>query len=99
MAALSERFIAVLAELHAVDVAAAELGPGTGTRLRRAARLAVERALPSHTRNVPDFEPVMRWLEANRPPDAGHCVIHNDFRLDNVALDRADPLVVNGVLD
>lgn len=32
----------------------------------------------------PTFELAMRWLEANRPPAIGHCVVHGDFRLGNV---------------
>jgi aminoglycoside phosphotransferase (APT) family kinase protein len=42
----------------------------------------------------------MAWLEASRPPDTGGgCIIHNDFRLDNVVLDARDPLEIIGVLD
>jgi aminoglycoside phosphotransferase (APT) family kinase protein len=42
---------------------------------------------------------VRRWLLANVPDDVGEVVIHNDFRLDNLVLDRADPARVIGVLD
>ena len=31
--------------------------------------------------------------------DVATCVIHNDFRLDNLVLDREDPLTVRAVLD
>ena len=41
----------------------------------------------------------MAWLAANTPADVATCIIHNDFRLDNVVLDRADPTRVIGVLD
>ena len=42
----------------------------------------------------------MAWLEENRPPGSGPgCIVHNDFRLDNVVLDPADPMRVVGVLD
>lgn len=101
MAALAERFVGLLAELHAIDVeqaGLADLGRGPGY-VERQVRQWSERFRRARTRNVPDFEDVMAWLEANRPPDAGYCVIHNDFRLDNLVLDRDDPLVVRGVLD
>ena len=39
------------------------------------------------------------WLAASAPADIATCVIHNDFRFDNVVLDRADPTRVIGVLD
>ena len=42
----------------------------------------------------------MEWLEEHRPPDTGSgCIVHNDFRLDNVVLDPANPLRIIGVLD
>jgi aminoglycoside phosphotransferase (APT) family kinase protein len=39
----------------------------------------------------------MAWLHENQPADVRTCVIHNDFRFDNVVLD--DELNVVGVLD
>jgi len=52
------------------------------------------------TPDVPDCEGIMAWLEENRPPDSGPgCIVHNDFRLDNVVLDPADLMRVVGVLD
>jgi len=41
----------------------------------------------------------MAWLEANRPPERGAAVIHNDYRFDNVVLDPDDPLRIIGILD
>jgi aminoglycoside phosphotransferase (APT) family kinase protein len=100
MAALTERFVGVWGELHAIDVPAAgleDLGRGPGY-VERQVRQWSERYRRARTRNVPDFERVMRWLDENRPPDSGQCVIHNDFRLDNMVLDPPT-LRVNGVLD
>jgi aminoglycoside phosphotransferase (APT) family kinase protein len=53
----------------------------------------------ARTPDVPDFEEVMAWLEANRPPERGASVIHNDYRFDNVVLHPDDPLRIVGVLD
>jgi len=101
MAALGERFVDLLAELHAVDPVAAGLdglsrGPGY---VRRQVEGWSERYRRAKTWNVPSFERVMHWLDANRPDDVGACVIHNDFRLDNLVLDREDPLTIRAVLD
>src|SRR3954452_23403604 len=42
----------------------------------------------------------MGWLDEQQPvEDVATCVIHNDFRLDNVVLAPDDPLKVIGVLD
>ncbi len=101
MRALGERFVDLLAELHAVDPAAAglmELSRGPGYVGRQVAGWS-ERYQRAKTWNVPSFERVMRWLDERQPADVGACVIHNDFRLDNLVLDREDPLHVRAVLD
>src|SRR3546814_12547542 len=41
----------------------------------------------------------MRWLKVNTPADVATCVIHNDWRLDNIVFDANDPTRVIGVLD
>jgi len=101
MRRLGERFVDLLAELHAVDPAAAglaELSRGPGY-VRRQVEGWSERYRRAKTWNVPSFERVMRWLDAAQPRDVGACVIHNDFRLDNLVLDARDPLRVLAVLD
>lgn len=90
-----------LVALHAVDWQAAglgHLGRGEGYVQRQIDGWS-RRYRDARTPDVPDFEGVMSWLAANRPPEAGICLIHNDFRFDNVVLDPADPLRVIGVLD
>jgi len=93
--------IDTLAELHAVDPRAAglsDLGKGAGYVERQVAGWS-ERYRKAKTWNVPSYERVMSWLAANQPGDVRTCVIHNDFRLDNVVLAPDDPLKVVGVLD
>ena len=101
MGRLGERFVDLLAELHAVDPAAAGLtGLGRGPAyVRRQVEGWSERYRRAKTWNVPSFAGVMRWLDEQRPDDVAACVIHNDFRLDNLVLDREDPLQVRAVLD
>lgn len=36
----------------------------------------------------PTFEHAFRWLEANRPSSAGEALVHGDFRLGNLLVDR-----------
>jgi aminoglycoside phosphotransferase (APT) family kinase protein len=50
------------------------------------------------TDDVPNGEKVMAWLEANRPDDVASCVIHGDWRIDNVVFDLKQARIV-GVLD
>lgn len=90
-----------LVDLHRVDVTAAGLeafGRGTGYARRQIAGWS-DRYLRARTWNAPGFRRVMAWLKANAPEDVGTCVVHNDYRLDNVVLDPDDLTRVVGVLD
>jgi aminoglycoside phosphotransferase (APT) family kinase protein len=94
-------FVDRLVELHQVDVAAAGLGglgKGAGYA-RRQIEGWVDRFGKARTWNVPRFRKVIAWLQANIPDDVATCVVHNDFRLDNLVLDPDDPTRVVGVLD
>ena len=98
---LCERFLDVLVQLHEVDPAEAGLedwGRGWGYVARQVGGWS-DRFRKAHTDNVGDYEQVMAWLDEHQPEDVAICVIHNDFRLDNVVLDAEDPLTVVGVLD
>ncbi len=97
--------IDTLAGLHSVDVASSGLAPfgkGEGYVTRQVAGWS-KRYRAARTKGVRhgvgSFEKVMRWLEANQPADVANCLIHNDFRFDNLVLDEADPTRVVGVLD
>jgi aminoglycoside phosphotransferase (APT) family kinase protein len=45
----------------------------------------------ARTDNVPSYGAVMAWLAARTPPDVRRCVIHNDFRFDNIVFDVGGP--------
>jgi aminoglycoside phosphotransferase (APT) family kinase protein len=99
--ALSTSFIERLVDLHSVDPVAAglaDLGRGDGY-VERQVTGWTKRYRAARTWNVPSFEKVMKWLDANRPPDVRSCIIHNDWRMDNVVLDPDDPQKIIGVLD
>jgi aminoglycoside phosphotransferase (APT) family kinase protein len=99
---LCTNFLDVLVELHSVDpveAGLADLGRGAGYTARQVAGWS-DRYRRARTDNVGDFERVMGWLDQHQPErDVAICVIHNDFRLDNVVLAPDDPLRVIGVLD
>jgi aminoglycoside phosphotransferase (APT) family kinase protein len=91
----------VLAELHAVDPEAAglgSLGKGLGY-VRRQVEGWSARYRNARTDDAPDFEQVMAWLDEHQPDDVANCVIHNDFKLDNIVFDADDPTKVVAVLD
>lgn len=94
------------ADLHRVDVAAVGLtdwGKGPGYVDRQVFGWS-DRYRRARTDDVPDAEDVMAWLEANRPEDVAACVIHGDWRLDNMVMDTSslsagEPARIIGVLD
>jgi aminoglycoside phosphotransferase (APT) family kinase protein len=98
---LCANFVDVLVELHGVDPAKAgldKLGKGAGYVARQVSGWS-DRFRKARTDNVGDYERVMQWLQDNQPEDVATCVIHNDFRLDNVVLAPDQPLSILGVLD
>jgi aminoglycoside phosphotransferase (APT) family kinase protein len=97
---LSEHAVDVLARLHQVDpttAGLADLGHGLGYVGRQIAGWS-RRYRAARTENVPDFEAVMTWLTEKQPNDVANCVIHNDYRLDNLVL-NPENLTIRGVLD
>ena len=90
----------VLAALHAVDYRAAGLADyGRESRY-------VERQLERWTRQyrasetvpIPDMERLIDWLPAHVPPQTATCLVHGDYRLDNVVFHATEPRIV-AVLD
>ena len=99
---LCRNLLAVHHELHDIDYAAAGLadfGRPEGYVQRQVHGWA-DRYRAARTDDAPNFEAVMAWLAARRPPDSLRpALVHNDFRLDNVVLDPTDPVRIIGVLD
>lgn len=98
---LCRNVIDTLVELHQVDVKQAgleSLGKGAGY-VRRQIDGWSDRYAKAKTWNVPSLSRVRAWLSERAPRDVATCVIHNDFRLDNVVLDADEPTRVLAVLD
>lgn len=90
-----------LVDLHKVDTTAAgldSLGKGAGYVERQIGGWS-NRFRKAKTDDVGDFETVMTWLDDKMPADVAQCLIHNDFRFDNVVLNPDNPFEVIGVLD
>jgi aminoglycoside phosphotransferase (APT) family kinase protein len=99
---LCERLVDELAKLHAIDptrspaLTALSKGPGYVRRQVEGWSARYEKA---RTWNVPSFRYVRDWLAERVPDDVDARLVHNDWRLDNVVLDRSDPSKIVGVLD
>ncbi len=99
---LCTNVIDALIELHQVDYQEhpdlLALGRGDGYCERQVSGWD-KRYVKAKTPNVPSFALVRQWLGKHTPADSSTCVIHNDWRFDNVILDANDPTKVIGVLD
>ncbi len=98
---LCEALIDNLAALHALDYKAAglgDLGRPEGYVGRQVSGWT-KRYHDARTDDVPPLERAAAWLAANVPPESGACLIHNDYKHDNVMLDPDDRTRVVAVLD
>jgi len=91
-----------LIELHQVDYVAAGLADfgkpkGYAGRQVTGWNGRFERVM---TPDVDDFAFVRDWLVENIPADKiRHSVLHGDYRIDNVILDKDDPCKIRALLD
>jgi aminoglycoside phosphotransferase (APT) family kinase protein len=90
---LSEVMIDTLADFHAVDYRAVGLD-GLGKPdgfLARQVKGWTDRWVRSRTKDVPDADRVIAWLESHMPASPAPTLVHNDWRLDNMAVADDDP--------
>lgn len=90
-----------LAELHGFDPAALGLSdygrPGRYFE-RQLDRWAGQYRADEAAGRSADMDAVADWLQAHVPQDAATCLVHGDYRIDNVVFHRDEPRVV-AVLD
>ena len=100
-ARMSRALIETLADLHAVDFGAidlADLGRPAGF-IRRQIDGWRRRWEAAKLEDLPAMDAVYDWLRSNEPPEGTASLVHNDYKLDNVMLDRAEPGRVVAVFD
>jgi aminoglycoside phosphotransferase (APT) family kinase protein len=98
---LCESLIDGLARLHSLDCSAAglaDLGKPDGYVERQVSGWS-RRYRDARTDDLPAMERAADWLAANRPPESGAALIHNDYKFDNLVLDPADLGRIVAVLD
>ncbi len=91
----------VLARLHSVDLDATglrSLGKGEGYVARQVSGWTT-RLANAATDDLGDWSDVTGWIDDHQPADVASCLIHNDFRFDNLVLAPGDPPTVAAVLD
>ncbi|MDQ2848268.1 MAG: phosphotransferase family protein [Actinomycetota bacterium] len=98
------RLVDILAQLHAVDpnsVGLNDFGRPAGYNERQLRRWSRQLAA-SMTGDIPGLAELIDALGVAVPPTTGAAIVHGDYRLDNVLIDRPEPdrpPVVTAVLD
>lgn len=89
------RLVDTLAAVHRVEptaVGLADLGRPAGFLARQVSRWS-RQLDASYPRELPAADELHRRLAADIPTDSDSCIVHGDYRLDNVLVDSTDRLV------
>ena len=98
---IGNMMIDCLADLHAVDPAAAglgDLGRPEGFVERQVTGWA-RRWQDATEEGNPTIDRLIAWLMETRPTSRRVTLLHNDFKLNNILLDEADPGRPTAILD
>lgn len=98
---MSEALVDALAQFHAVDYGAiglGDLGEPSGF-IARQIEGWYKRWGNAQTHDLPEMDAVYHWLKANQPQTTQFSLVHNDYKLDNVMLDPADPGKLIAIFD
>lgn len=98
---IADSWLDTLVALHAIDynaIGLADLGKPEGYVQRQVFNWG-KQYIKAKTAEVPEAEMVIEWMEANQPKEYEHCLIHNDFKYDNVVFKDDSWQEVAAVLD
>ncbi|GAB3852931.1 phosphotransferase family protein [Nocardioides maradonensis] len=91
-----------LVALHEADVMSvpdlAALAKGDGY-VRRQVDGWTARLANAATDDMGDWSDITAWLADRQPADVGQCMVHNDYRFDNMVLGEDDPTRIIALLD
>ena len=99
--ALSEQFVDTLVAIHGATPSDPVIG-GLGRPMGYVARQVegwTERYAKARTDDVPAMERLAAWLAEHQPGESGACLVHNDYKYDNLVLDPTQPERIVAVLD
>lgn len=88
-------------ELHSLDydkIGLSDLGKPQGY-IQRQVQNWGKQYLKAATLQIDEAEKVMRWMETHQPKQYHYCLIHNDFKYDNVVFTDENYNNINAILD
>ena len=98
---IANSWLDTFVELHQLDYKAAgleDLGRPEGYVERQVTNWG-KQYLRAATEDVPVAQKVMQWMEAHQPKEYEHCLIHNDYKYDNVVFGDDSWQEITAVLD
>ena len=98
---IANSWLNTLVELHNVDyhnIGLGDLGKPEGYAERQVTNWG-KQYLRAKTDEVTEAEMVMRWMKENQPKKYDYCLIHNDFKYDNVVFENNSWKDISAVLD
>lgn len=101
IAGIARALTETMSELHTLDykgIGLGELGKPEGYVERQVIGWT-KRYFKSQTESIPEAEKAAKWLNDNLPTSKEASLIHNDFKHDNVVLDRNDLTKISAILD
>lgn len=98
---IANAWLDTFTELHQLDhdtIGLTNLGKPDGYVERQVTNWG-KQYLKAATKDVPSAEKVMQWMQENQPKNYQHCLIHNDYKYDNVVFKDNSWKEITAVLD
>lgn len=98
---IADSWLDTFVELHQLDynaVGLSDLGRPEGYVERQVTNWG-KQYLKAATDDVPAAQMVMKWMQENQPKEYEHCLIHNDYKYDNVVFKDSSWKEITSVLD
>ena len=98
---IANSWLDTFVELHQLDynaIGLSDLGRPEGYVERQVTNWG-KQYLKAATDDVPAAQMVMKWMQENQPKEYEHCLIHNDYKYDNVVFKDSSWKEITSVLD
>jgi aminoglycoside phosphotransferase (APT) family kinase protein len=98
---IAKSWLETFVELHNVDykkIGLSDLGKPEGYVERQVTNWG-KQYLKAKTDEYPEAAMVMQWMQENQPKKYDHCLIHNDYKYDNIVFKDDSWQEVSAVLD
>ncbi|NQV77884.1 MAG: phosphotransferase family protein [Lutibacter sp.] len=98
---IANSWLETMVELHTIDykvIGLGDLGKPEGYVERQVSNWG-KQYFNAKTDDYPEVEMVMKWMNENQPKEYNHCLIHNDYKYDNVVFKDDSWQEITAVLD